>query len=223
MADFFSDKPDESNSEEAEKIHVGDKEYTQEELNELVNLGTLSKDAEERYNTRLDKVYPKFTQTTQENAELKKRLADLEAQATKPQATEQQVDAWQQALTELESHGVVTNGALDQRIYTALEGRELRNETYEIVDEASGMGIETTPDEILSYMKDEDIRDPWRAFSELYGNQIDRFNKQQLDGLKPESLYTTTNSQAGAVRQPAPVKVTEDNIQELLREAIESE
>jgi len=45
----------------------GEEEYTKEQLEELVSFGKLAKEAEERYNTKIDRVYPEFTKKNSTN------------------------------------------------------------------------------------------------------------------------------------------------------------
>jgi len=69
---FFEDKKDEVEETEEqveeqaeevveEKITLGENEYSQDELKELVNLGKIGKEAEEKYNTSIDKVWPEYS------------------------------------------------------------------------------------------------------------------------------------------------------------------
>jgi hypothetical protein len=59
--DFFQ----EDQQGESQKIKVGEKEYTQDELNTLVGLGQIAQEVETRYNTKIDRVYPEFTKSQQ--------------------------------------------------------------------------------------------------------------------------------------------------------------
>ena len=62
--DFFDkpeekvDEPKEEEKQEEAKVKVGEKEYTQDELSKLVGLGEIGAEAEEKFNVKLDKVWP---------------------------------------------------------------------------------------------------------------------------------------------------------------------
>ena len=55
---------------EAEKVKLGEEEYTKEELDRFVKLGKIGVEAEEKFDTKIDKVWPEFTKTRQELKEL---------------------------------------------------------------------------------------------------------------------------------------------------------
>ena len=85
MSDFMNDKEE---VQETEKITIGDQEFGQEELEELVGLGRIGKEAQEKFNTSIDKVYPEFTKATQRVKELEgseTELAELKAQIAQQQ------------------------------------------------------------------------------------------------------------------------------------------
>ena len=85
MADnIFEEKKDEQETQEAkgpeeEKIKLGDKEYTQEELSQLVGLGEFAKEVETKQNRKLDKIYPDYVKATQRLSELEKELEETKA------------------------------------------------------------------------------------------------------------------------------------------------
>ena len=53
--------PQEKTAQEIEKVKIGEQEYTQEELDRYVKLGKLAQEAEDKYNTKLDRVWPEYT------------------------------------------------------------------------------------------------------------------------------------------------------------------
>ena len=86
MPDKFFDKEEERVEEKVEEIKeepqtikVGEKEYTQEELSRKVGLGELADELESKWNTKIDRLYPEYTKSTQENTELRKFKEDFEA------------------------------------------------------------------------------------------------------------------------------------------------
>src|SRR5258708_40356501 len=56
-----------------EAIRLGDKAYTQEELQSLVGLGEQARDLEGKWNTKIDRLMPEYTKTRQEMADLRRQ------------------------------------------------------------------------------------------------------------------------------------------------------
>ncbi len=166
MADFFNKPTDPDPNDEPEKISVGDKEYTQDELQELVTLGSLGKDAETKFNTKLDKVYPEYTRTTQRVKELEDQLKGYEDQQLQQRQQTGQLtpeDQIAQALQEAQRIGIVTNTSARDIIREELDARDLLNEVNDIVSDAAEIGINTDPREILQHMADDDFKDPLKT------------------------------------------------------------
>src|ERR1035437_7168201 len=75
----------------SENFTINGQDYTPEEATNLVELGNKYKKIESDLNTSLDKVYPEYTKATQDNKDLKDKLAerdaklaDIEAKANQP-------------------------------------------------------------------------------------------------------------------------------------------
>lgn len=66
---------------EVEKIKLGDKEYTQDELSQLVGVAEKVNSLESQYNTKLDKVWPEFGRSQNELKSVKEQLDKLQAAA----------------------------------------------------------------------------------------------------------------------------------------------
>jgi len=81
ISDFFDETKLEEKEEETtepEKIKVGEKEYTQDELNKVVGLGETASEYEQKWNSPIKDIYKGYTQTTQEKKELDKLLTKKE-------------------------------------------------------------------------------------------------------------------------------------------------
>src|ERR1035437_2250465 len=64
----------------SENFTINGQEYSPEEATNLVELGNKYKKIESDLNTSLDKVYPEYTKTSQENKTLKEQLAERDTQ-----------------------------------------------------------------------------------------------------------------------------------------------
>ncbi len=225
--DFFDDKEEQTNTNTPQTFSIGDKQYTQDELNDLVSRGEMSREVEERYNTDLSKVYPEYIKTTQ-------KLKDLEAQQTQweSQQIAQKVQQGQQlspdeirdrALEEASTLGLWNDRNAPQRLNDMLDGRDLRSETDEIVDDLEAMGIQTDRDTILDYMDQNDISLPERAADELY-EYMGRLRTSQEEGMESlrdgEDYFTFEGEGNQGMRIPTGTKVDDNNIMDLLSEVV---
>src|SRR3990167_4098217 len=96
-------------------ISVGDQSYSQEELNKLVGLGRIGLEAEEKFSTSLDKVWPEYTKKSQRVKELEGQLAELEAtRQTAPSLTStDDEETIRQAKDAAKKLGIVTQDDFD--------------------------------------------------------------------------------------------------------------
>ena len=216
LADFF-DKPEEKVDEPKEeekgqeeaKVKVGEKEYTQEELSKLVGLGEIGAEAEEKFNVRLDKVWPNLQQTINEKKALEDRIKTLEAQpAPEGELTEQQIIA--KAKEEAKKLGLVSIDDINEFVDRRIEVRELREDVQAVVTEAEEKyGIKTSEDAILNHMVDTGIKNPQKAFKDIYEEKLDAWKEQQINKVKKPGMVTETAVTGN--KEPKTEPVTKDN------------
>lgn len=223
MADFFKPKEEEPTPTE-QKFTIGDKEYTQDELNDLVSKGNQYSEIETKFNTKLDKVVPDYTRASMEASEWKKKYADLEQaqlrekmnQGAQLSPDEIRMRARQEAV----NLGLMTDETTPALIRAEIAGYELRKETDSVVGELDEMGIKADPKIILKYMDAADLDNPQDAVDQLYGGQIKNWQAEQLNKQKPEGLYAERGSEAGGFKLPEDVKVNDGNLMELFKQAV---
>lgn len=221
MADFF-DKPEEKTEEvkteevkEPEAIKVGDKAYTQEELNRIVQLGEIGREAEEKYNVKIDKIWPNHQQTINEKKQLEQEIENLK-QAKVATKVETGVELSpeelsSQARAEAKKLGLVSIDDVNEYIDRRIEAKEIQADVQTVVNQGvEKYGIKTDEGAILQHMVDTGIRNPEKAFKDLYEEKIDDWKQKQLDSLKKPGMATDTTSTAGA-KQPQSVPVTKEN------------
>lgn len=223
--DFFEDKQEEAKVDAPEKIKVGEKEYSQEDLNRIVELGEIANEVETKQNTKIGKLYPAFTQATQKLSELEKKLADSEAaKVEKKVETGEQLSPEElkaQALKQAKELGLVTADDFNQYYLQRRDAERLIEDTESIISGAKEDGKpETTTDELLKYMQESGIKNPEKAYKLMFENELDEWKSKQTDKLKRPGLVTEGSSAAGG-KEPAPIKVTKDNIAQLLQQALE--
>lgn len=222
MADNFfqgEEKMDDQ-QEEIQKIKVGEKEYDPNELNRLVGLGEIAVEAEEKYNRPISKFWPEYTKSQQE---LEKLRAELETtrQASQPKVepTDQELTA-QQAKEELKKLGYLpadeVGKMVQDQVWNAISGVKMVDKIESLVSRNTQEGNPaTTVEDLAAFMKQTNINDPEIAYKIKFEKELDQIKERKLASLKPQGLYSESTSTAGS-KQPQPVKVTKDNLSDVL-------
>lgn len=221
-----SDVSKEEASSEAEKIKVGEKEYTQEEVTKLVGLGELGAELESKWNTKLDRLYPEYTKVTQRIRELEEEKSTKEASQVqaKAQKGEELSTTEQENLVrqELSKYGVVTEEKVNDYIANFLAGKDLLDKTQKVVSEAETEGKpKVSAEDLLLYMQESGIKDPIVAYKVKFEEDLEKIKEQQLMQMKKPGLITTTESTAGA-KVPQQNPVTKENLSSVLAEFMQA-
>lgn len=222
-------KPVEDTKQEATTVKVGEKEYSQDDLNRLVGLGEMASEMESKWNTKYDKVYPEYTKATQT---LKEREAEIEALKAQVAAKQEPANSeWndeskaqiKKALTELFGDELLTKKEAEQ-LYTVREqAKSLIGDVNAVIESAKEDGKPaTTPEDLLKHMEATGIKVPEKAYKDMFETELDKWKEEQIKKLKPSSFQTTSGSSAGA-KEPAEVQVTNSNLRALLREKFNSQ
>jgi hypothetical protein len=213
------------------KLKIGEKEYTQEELADLVKLGEMGREVETRYNTKLDRVYPEFTKKSQRLAELEQKYEQIEADKRKsqeltPQDEEQAIREAKEAAKKL---GIVTIEDFEDLLgksYKKFYDQERAAER--LLDTATKFETEINGEDgrpafkkldILQYMADNNVNDMEVAYELLNKEKLAEWRTGQMEGMKKPGISTTR--QTPAIKKPADVKVTSDNLNELVSQALD--
>jgi len=218
--------------EVVDTIKLGDEEFTQEALEKLVGLGKIAQEVEEKYNTKIDKVYPAFTKTTQELSEMRNSKTqlekDLEEMRGKLPADDDQVAFAKQ---QLKQFGVVFGDDLDkivnERTSKAIEEKEAAKNLLDgikdlqrDIEKDGKPPVETV--ELLEYMRDNPgLNDPKKAYKFMKEEQLDAWRDKQISNGKRPGLQTISSSQAGS-KEPLEVRPNLDNLSKLMSEALGS-
>jgi len=215
----------EEEKETPEAIKVGDNEYSPDELSSLVELGKIGKEAEEKYNTKIDKVWPEFTKASQELKDFRSK-----AEAADKAKVDEKVSAGQelsedeqkaQALDQGEKLGLVTNRTLRKEVLQVLEARDLLSDCRGFekdMDGKDGRPAFKTQD-VLAHMEETGIKNPEKAYKDKFESQLDTWKETQLSKAKPRGVVSETTSSAGG-KEPSEVKATHQNLDSLIRESL---
>ena len=181
--DFFDKDVAEENQEETEgkaqeketeeKIKVGDDEFSKDELRELVGLGKIGKEAEEKYQTKIDKVWPEFTKKSQKLKELEEQISKREEEETRTKVTEgRELSADEQrkiAREEAKKLGILLDDDFDNMYAQRRAAERLTEDTDDVVSDAvDKYGIKTSTKELLEHMAETGIRNPERALKDKF-------------------------------------------------------
>ena len=228
MSDFFNkqekqEKPV-AEPQAPETFKIGEKEYSQSDLSRLVGLGEKADELESKWDTRIDRLMPEYTKTTQElKAEreakigLEKKIAEYEAQ-NRPQEQIGREEAVRQAKEEAKALGLVTTDDLDNYYQQRRAGEQLHQETLTVIEEAKAKGHpEVDEVKLLQYMADNGIKNPRFAYKEMFEAEIDAWKEKQLKELKPSGFQSQAASTAGG-KEPEEIVVTSQNLKQLLKE-----
>jgi hypothetical protein len=216
-----------------ETIKVGDSEYSQDELTRLVGLGKLGAEMEEKWNTRIDRVYPDFTKNSIKLKELEEENQTLKTKVpTEPLTPD--AEQSKEALRILkEEFGVVTKGDLEDYYKqrrdeerTQMEQEEYSKQLHDKVvtlqkevDGTDGRPVFKAID-VLEHMQETGIKDPMKAYKDKYEQELDAWKAEKLvKGEPKDPIITVTKPTAGG-KQPNSVRPTTANLQQLLDEAL---
>ena len=208
--------------EEPQTIKVGEKEYTQEELSRKVGLGELADELESKWNTKIDRLYPEYTKSTQENTELRKFKEDFEAKQAEEKLKKGEElspeESKKQAIAEADKLGLIHSGNVNQFIATFLQARDIRDEASSLLDQAKEDGKPTTSvDELVDYMFENGFKDPTKAYKDKYDKELDDWKEKQLSKIKSNGMQTLDTSTAGG-KEPEPLKLNNlDSLRDALK------
>jgi len=238
MADFIPRKEEEEDLQEGQEqvFNLGDKQYTQEELNKLVGLGETAAELEDKWNTKIDKLYSGFTQKSQAVKEYEAKIAELSGELekrAKPEIPQNEEEAIRQAKEAARKLGIVLEDDLDTLGYVKKDeyatlyqqqraGEKILETAQNLAKEIDG--TDGRPafeiDSILEFMRENNIADPNLAYRIKNEEALDAWKESKYAEAKKPGLNTLEVSTAGS-KQPRKVKATKDNLSELVSQALE--
>lgn len=210
-----------------EKIKVGDKEYSQADLQRLVGLGEIGAEAESKYKTRIDRVWPQFQSVINEKrtleekavasesakAELERRVQELESRQTQnqnqqpqyqaPQLTPDQIKA--EAIKQAKELGIPMSDDVRRITMEVMQGQQLINDVGNVIDSMTEDGLpNATVEDILSHMQSSGIRNPEKAYKDMFEKEYYDNQLAKLQQVKrAPGLPSVSQSQAGSKLPPA--------------------
>lgn len=203
--DFFTD----DQKEEAEKIKLGDQEFSADELSDLIGAGKKLKDLEEKQGQPIEDVLSSWGKRGEVIGDQKKRLEEAERELERlknPPAKEviDQENVKKEVLNELKDFGVMTKDEVQEMINniyrTNRDGERLLAQVKRVSREAKADGKPAVePEKLLEFMADpNNPKDPEKAYKIMFEPELEEWKKGRINQAKKPSMITIDKSSAGA-------------------------
>ena len=209
-------------------MEIEGEQYTKEELSKLIGLGKIGKEAEEKYHTKIDRVWPEYTKSRQELEAIKKENEEIkktQEEIKKTQVVEKeereplsQEEIVKQALAEADRLGLIHKGNIRQYYFEIRNAERLIDDAQEVISQFKEDGLpETTVDALLKHMEETGIKNPQKAYKDMFEEQIDKVKEQKILSLKKQAPYTEKKSGEGGI-PPKMIIPTKDNLGQMLED-----
>lgn len=232
MADFF-DKTDDEGNDLPSTFKIGEKEYTQEQVENMVSKAQQVEELEGRYNTKLDRVWPEYGKSQNELKSLKEELEQLRNQSQQQpireegDLSEEQVRIAQEQARKI---GILTQSDFDKMMNEKFKtyynqerfAEKLIEDGHRLESEINGSDgrPKFVLEEVLEYMAETGHKDLMKAYKDKYDSQIEDWKAQQLKNARPQPFSTQDSTFSN--REPSPIKPTKANIYDLVDEGLDS-
>lgn len=221
------------------KIVINGQEYDSSDAQELIGLGQKTREYEQKWNTSLDRVWPEYGRLSQEykttQSELEKartQLSQFEQKKDAGTETESDVMKAREAARKL---GIIMKDDLDQSGYlrkdqldSYLEEREMQRKAVEqVLQNAENLEKEIDGTDgrpkfnkkvVLSYANTYGFNDLKAAYEDMHADSINAWKEAQISAQKKPGLKTLSSTPGN--KEPKSSPVTDDNVNDRLREAL---
>ena len=219
-------------------ISINGIDYTPEEAQSLVELGTKTRDLEKQWDTPVDKVWPEFGKTREElktiQAErdaVRTELDEFKAKQAKGEETsadikEARENARKLGLTlneDLEKSGYIKKEDLPELFKSFAQEQE---EVRKLMSNADALEKEIDGTDgrpafnkkvVLAYANSYNIPDLKEAYEDMHKPALDAWKTAQVEAEKAKGLKTLST---GGKKEPGEVRVNDDNAKGLLHEKL---
>lgn len=218
---------------ELSKININGQEYDPTEAQSLIDLGRQTKEAEAKYNTSLDKVWPEYgrsqstvQQLTRELSEAKTQLTEYQSKVNSGTDTKADLTEAREAATKLDIN--LDNYIKRDELDKYLDQRDtVRDQVQKILSEADKLAGEISGKDgrpafnkkaVLAYAQAYGISDLKQAYEDMHEDTLKNWKDEQIARETKPGLRTLKPT--GAKGEPEKVKVTDDNVKDLLKESL---
>ena len=208
------------------KFTIGGKEYSSEEAEALVGMGSKVRDFEDRYNTKLDNLMPAYTQATQKLSDYERRIQEEETAAIQSRAFSGQqltADEQRQAGKQiLDQWGYVDKDTIPEILEEQIEGYMIARDVQNFAQQVSSEGKpEVTPQELIMEMQrsGKSMED---SYKNMFPTRLAEWEQSRVNEGRNPGIYTQTSG-AQSERSPQATRITSDNIEEMADKALSGE
>jgi soluble cytochrome b562 len=206
---------------QVEKLKVGDQEFTQEELSELVGLGSKAKEVGEHHGG-FDKFVSEFGKKSQRIGELQEKLDEFNT-AKQTGDAEGVEDSLEQARDAARKLGIVLKDDLDSYYENRRQGERLLESCQsleETIDGSDGRP-KFEAKEVLEFMAENPgFKDPNKAYEALH---MDEMTSWRVAKLQKEKKGIVTQEETSLSKQPKTVTPNRENLHSLIGEIMSQE
>jgi chromosome segregation ATPase len=220
-------------TQELSKVNINGQEYDPTEAQSLIDLGRQTKEAEAKYNTSLDKVWPEYgrsqstvKQLTQELSEAKTQLTEYQSKVNSGTDTKADLTEAREAASKLDVNlkDYIKRDDLDKYLD---ERDTVRNQVETILKAADKLATEINGDDgrpkfnkkaVLAYAQAYGISDLKAAYEDMHEDTLKSWKDEQIARETKPGLKTLKPT--GAKGEPEKTKVTDDNVKDLLKETL---
>lgn len=232
--DDAQEEPESENQEEQEQqdealesIKLGEKEYSQDELNQLVDLGAKLQEFEDKQGQSFDEVVKSWGERGNQIGELKKKLSEYESGQLQEKIQNQgyqnlsQEEQDQLADQELKRLGYAKVDDLRTEIRQEMEAQRLIDDASDFIEEVKEQGKpETTVAELLQEMQRSE-KSMEEAYEEMFPSRLKAWEEEQVERERPKG-YVTDDSPSGS-KEPKPFKISRDNLGDAIEKSLSGE
>lgn len=190
---------------------VGEKEYGLEELQNLIEKGNYALEMEQKYNTPFENAWSAYGKTQNENKDLKEKISEYE----KGNGSQK----WQEEAKKTFLTRDELDQEVEQRIATREQIKDITSQFKKLEKDIDGTDGRPKFDnqEILDYMKENNLLDPEKAYNLKHMDQIAEWKAKQMIE-KPE--FANPSGHPAANKQPVQTKFNRDNLGAAISEAL---
>jgi len=211
-------------TDQPQNYQIGEKEYSLDELQTLIDKGSYALEMEKEFNTDFKGAWSAYGKSQNKVKELEDAL-EVERKA--------KADAAQSAPTtsqlpnldeELSKRGYLSKEDADKLLDEKLTYREqvqaiasqFKKLEGEITGEDGRPKFET--EKVLGYMKENNLIDPQKAYDMMNLDEISNWKAEQI--AKKPGFAPSNTSNTASNKQPQPVTYNRDNVDMALREVL---
>lgn len=222
-------------------VTINGQEYDATEAHSLIEKGRMTSEYEQKWNTSLDKVWPEYGKSRETIKSLESQLTDSqkqlqEFQVKKDAGTETPADV-QQAKEAARKLGIILKDDLEQTGYIKKDElpkyfqqfqqeqeavKAVLNEAEKLEKEIDGTDGRPKFNKkvVLAYANSYGKTDLKEAYEEMHEDSLKAWKDNQISMQKKPSLKTLRAN--GGSKEPGEVTVNDDNVNDLLKEALYS-